>query len=125
MGSSSAMFIDELLVAGDTDTHRMTNGALARAQQWWARENSEATKANSVLGRDIKARFPEAKNNVKVRDFVTNKRETGWHGVALRCVSCSQDDSETLASRSFNGKPVCEAHYSLEAQDFVGGVSQR
>lgn len=125
MGSSSAMFIDELLVAGDTETHRMTNGALARAQQWWARENSEATKANSVLGRDIKARFPEAKNNVKVRDLATGKRETGWHGVALRCVSCSEDDSETLASRSFNHKPVCEAHYSLEAQDFVGGVRQR
>lgn len=123
MGSSSAAFIDELLVSGDLDTHRMTYGALADAQRWWAGRNGEALKARTVLGRDIKARFPEAKNNVKVRDFASGARETGWHGVALRCVTCSQEDSETLAARALNGKPVCEMHYSVESNAFItGGV---
>lgn len=124
MGSSSAAFIDELLVRGDLETHRMTYSALSNAQRWWATENGEALKARTVLGRDIKSRYPEAKNNVKVRDFVTGKRETGWHGVALRCTSCGEDDSETLAARAFNGRPVCERHYSVEAQAF-GTVTAR
>lgn len=118
MGSASAVFIDELLVDGEPDTHQMSSDALTAAYSWWAGRNGEQAKSAIVLGRDIGARFPSAKSGQKVRTG-DGSRKNGWHGVALRCVSCFEEDSDTLAARAFNGKPVCEAHYSLEARDFT------